>query len=170
MGYQPMTSLERNAFKNARLDVYPQDVKSNLSQFKNEDIAWIGIIQESEFYEENSRYEIVLLLEHRYFDWKVDRTGSPNLLFPSTEGEGLFQTRWYLKKDADLEYFMNRFEPGNLGIVYATPDTVIDDVVLVSADYIRVIDKGFFRADQVYYIPEDAMDHQRKKYSPKPQN
>ncbi len=162
VGYQPLTPMERSAFQQARFDIYPDDVRDNPDKYRGENIAWAGIIQESEFYEQNDRYEIVLLLEHRYFDWKVDRTSSPNMLFPSMEGEGLFQTRWYLKKNADLEYFMMRFAAGNLALVYATPDTVIDDVILLDASYIRIIEKEFFRADQVHYIPDAALDHHRE--------
>ena len=92
-------------------------------------------------------------MEHRYFDWKVEKISSPDLMYPSKSGEGFFQTSWLLKKNADLDYFIERFGRGNLAIVYAMPDTVIDNVVLVESDYIRIIDPSNFQAEQLNYIP-----------------
>lgn len=157
VGYKPQTEWEQREFKNADFNIYPDNVRSDLAKYKNTEVAWAGIIEESEFYEQENTYQVLLLMEHHYFDWKVDKMGSPQLYYPSAEGEGMFQTTWYLKKDADLDYFIDRFGAGNLAIVYAKPDTVIDDVVLVNADYIRIIDKEHFLTDQIYYIPKEAL-------------
>ena len=48
---------------------------------------------------------------------------------------------------------MDRFTPGNLAIVYARPDTVINEIVLVNAAYIRVIDREYIRTDVSEYTP-----------------
>jgi hypothetical protein len=135
--------------------LYPEDFRKSFRQFYGERVRWTGIILESEFYENPENYEIVLLMEHRYYDWKIEMTGSPDVLYLSRLGEGLFQTNWLLKKNANLEYFMKRFGRGNLAIVYATPDTVINDVVLVESSYIRIIDSAKFRANQLDYIPSN---------------
>ncbi len=153
--YQPQSLWEVRAYQQTRDDLYPEDFRESLTQFKGEKVRWAGLIQESEFYENPDNYEIVLLLEHRYFDWKVEKISSPDMLYPSKSGEGLFQTKWFLKQDADLDYFLERFGPGNLAIVYAVPDTVIDEVVLVTSEYIRIIDPVNFQADQLDYIPDN---------------
>lgn len=153
--YQPQSPWEFRAYQQSRDDLYPEDFRESLTQFKGEKVRWAGLIQESEFYENPDSYEIVLLLEHRYFDWKVEKISSPDMLYPSKSGEGLFQTKWFLKPDADLDYFLERFGPGNLAIVYAVPDTVIDEVVLVNSEYIRIIDPVNFQADQLDYIPDN---------------
>ena len=151
--YRPHSLWEARAYQQTRGDLYPADFRESWEQFKGERVRWAGIILESEFYENPDNYEIVLLLEHRYFDWKVEKLSSPDMLYPSKSGEGLFQTEWFLKQDADLNYFLNRFGPGNLAIVYAAPDTVVEGVVLVKSIYIRVIDPVNFQADHLDYIP-----------------
>ena len=154
--YQPQSPWEQRAYRQSRDDLYPEDFRQSFNQYKGEKVRWTGIIQESEFYENPEHYEVVLLMEHRYFDWKVEKVSSPDMMFLSRLGEGLFQTSWLLKKNADLEYFMDRFGRGNLAIVYATPDTVIDKVVLVETDYIRIIDPANFQAEQLDYVPSNV--------------
>ena len=152
-GYQPQSEWEWSVFNNSQFNIYPDDVRNKLDRYKRKQVAWVGIIRETEFYDNNTNYEVVILLEHRYFDWKLDLIGYPDIYYPSTEGEGLFQTNWYLKKSADLSYLTERFAPENLAIVYAIPDTVINDIVLVKSKYVRIIDKSNYRADQLNYIP-----------------
>ncbi len=154
--YQPQSHWEEWAYQQSRDDLHPEDFRQSFRKFKGERVRWTGIIRESEFYENPENYEVILLMEHRYFDWKVEKISSPDLMYPSKSGEGLFQTSWLLKKNADLEYFMERFGRGNLAIVYAMPDTVIDNVVLVESDYIRIIDPSNFQAEQLNYIPSNV--------------
>jgi len=153
--YQPNTPWEKRAYQQSRDDLYPEDFRQSFDQFRGQRIRWTGIIQESEFYENPDNYEVVLLLEHRYFDWKVEKISSPDMMYLSRLGEGLFQTNLFLKKNADLEYFMKRFGRGNFAVVYAIPDTVINEVVLVKSDYVRIIDPANFKAEQVDYIPSN---------------
>jgi hypothetical protein len=152
-GYQPATDWEKDVFKKSALYIYPDDIRVEFEHFKDKLIAWAGIIQETEFYDNSQNYEVILLIEHRYFDWKLALSDDPDLYYPSIAGEGLFQTNWYLKKNSDLDYFRERFSPGNMAIVYAIPDTIIDDVILVNSKYIRIIDDEYVRADQINYYP-----------------
>jgi hypothetical protein len=154
--YQPRSQWEQEAFLRTRADVHPYDVRTQFQKHQYIPVRWAGIIQESEFYEVDDAYEVILLIEHRYFDWKVDAMSSPQMYYPSKSGEGLFQTSWYLTKDADLDYFIDRFGSGNMAIVYGLPQEVVDSVVLLRSDYIRIIDRSRFQDDQVDYIPESA--------------
>lgn len=156
--YQPHSRWEERAYQQSRDDLYPEDFRQSFNKYKGAKVRWTGLIQESEFYENNENYEVVLLMEHRYFDWKVEKISSPDMMYLSKSGEGFFQTSWLLKKNADLEYFMDRFGRGNLAIVYALPDTVIDEIVLVESDYIRIIEPPNFQADQLDYIPSNVKD------------
>jgi hypothetical protein len=152
--YMPKSEWEMQEYSQTDFQVYPNQVRRDLANYKSTRIAWVGIIQESEFYENPDNYEVILLLEHRYFDWAADYSMTKSKYVVSTQGDGLFQTSWRLKKDADLDYFMDRFGKGNLAIVYATPDTVINDIVLVKSRYIRILDKSEFNATESNYIPE----------------
>jgi hypothetical protein len=151
--YMPQSNWELQEYSQTNFRIYPNDVREDLDAFKSSRIAWVGIIQESEFYENPDNYEVLLLMQHRYFDWEVDYSMTKSKYLVSTQGEGLFQTSWQLTKDADLVYFMDRFSAGNLAIIYATPDTVINDVVLVKSRYIRILDKNEFNATELNYIP-----------------
>jgi hypothetical protein len=157
--YAPQSSWENREFLQSNIRVHPEDVRQNLMRWQNTPIAWTGIIQECEFYENEADYEVILLLEHHYFDWKEENFG---MYYPSPRGEGLFQTDWYLKKSADLDYFTERFAPGNLAIVYAVPDTVIDEVVLVKSRYVRIIDRQHFMFDESDYIPFEVLARPKK--------
>jgi hypothetical protein len=156
--YRPQTEWEEEAFNRSRPDIHPYDLRSKFEKYQYIPIRWAGIIRESEFYETEDAYEVVILLEHRYFDWKVDAMSSPELYYPSIHGEGFFQTSWYLTKDADLDYFVDRFGPGNLAIVYGVPDQVVEEIVLLRAEYIRIIDAAKVQADQLDYIPKEALN------------
>lgn len=153
MRYHPATAWEAREFDRSNFKIQPSQVRSDPEKFTHLQVAWIGIIKESEFYENPENYRIILLMDHRFFDWRINRWDSPEMLYPSMMGEGLFQTNWYLRKGADLDYFMDRFTPGNLAIVYARPDTVINEIVLVNAAYIRVIDHEYIRTDVSEYTP-----------------
>lgn len=153
--YSPQSPWENREFENSDFTIHPNDIRFNVSLWKDFQLAWAGIIQESEFYETETSYEVILLMEHHYFDWKEENFEPDQMYYLSAFGQGLFQTNWNLKKSADLEYFKTRFAVGNLAIVYALPDTVIDEVVLVRSRYIRIIDRKNFRADQSDYIPKE---------------
>jgi hypothetical protein len=156
--YSPLSSWESQEFQNSDFTIHPNDIRQNLSLWKDFQIAWVGVIQECEFYETETSYEVILLLEHHYFDWKEENFEPDQMYYPSSLGQGLFQTSWYLKKSADLEYFKTRYIPGNLAIVYALPDTVIKDVVLVDSRYIRIIDRKNFSLDQSSYVPREILE------------
>ncbi len=154
--YTPQSPWEREEYLKSNFTIHPHDVRQDLQKWRSIPIAWVGVIQETEFYEAENRYEVILLMEHHYFDWKEESFDPNKMYYPSSRGEGLFQTTWYLKKSADLDYFQNRFAPGNLAIVYAQPDTVINEVILVKCRYLRVIEHQNFRLDQSDYIPTEV--------------
>ena len=81
----------------------------------------------------------------------------PNSL-PSGEADSDAFIDEPLTKDADLDYFVDRFGPGNLAIVYGVPDQVVDEIVLLKAEYIRIIDAAKVQADQLDYIPKEALN------------
>jgi len=161
--YTPQSSWEREEYLKSNFKVHPQDIRQDLKRWRSVPIAWVGVIQETEFYETEDRYEVVLLMEHHYFDWKEENFDPNKMYYPSSGGEGLFQTNWYLKKSADLTYFQNRFAPENLAIVYARPDTVINEVVLVECRYLRIIEHQNFRLDQSDYIPAEVLTRPKNR-------
>lgn len=156
--YSPQTSWESQEFQKSDFTIHPDDIRKNLSLWNEFQIAWVGVIQETEFYETETHFEVILLLEHHFFDWKEENFEPDQMYYPSSLGQGLFQTSWYLKKSADLEYFKTRFTPGNLAIVYALPDTVIQEVVLVNSRYIRIINRKNFSLDQSSYVPKEILE------------
>jgi hypothetical protein len=162
LNYKPASDWEKREFENARFDVYPEDIRENLAEYKTTEVAWAGIIQVSERYENPNSQEFALLMEHRYFDWKPTYRNSNIIYHPSASGEGLFQTSWFLKKDADLDFYSELYAPENLALVYGVPDTVINDVVFLKCKYIRIIKKGDFFPEYYNYVPEGRAPYVEK--------
>jgi hypothetical protein len=149
--YQPVSPLEQREFEKAKCDVYPDDVRKALAKYQSTVAAWPGIIIESNFQEYEDKVEVVFLFEHHYYDWLEDFSIQREKIFLSPRGEGLFQTSWFLKKDANLSEFKKSASPGNLAIVYGMPEKIEDNIVVLKCNYIRVIDKQWYRMDVLDY-------------------
>ncbi len=152
--YQPHTEWEKEALQKARKDIYPDDVRKDLEKYRTTEVVWPGIIAETEFYENADNYQLVMLLEHHYFNWEREATDRDIRYFLSSQGEGWFQTSWYFKKDTEKSFIDEKFAPGNLAFVYGVPDTVADGDVILTAAYVRTVDRENYDAEFYDYRPE----------------
>jgi hypothetical protein len=153
--YQPISDWEQREFDEASRDVYPDDVRENLEQYESTVVAWPGIILESTIEEREEDIEVVLLLEHHYYDWLEDYSVQRERIFLSPRGEGLFKTSWSLKKDADLDEIREVSGPGDLAIVYGRPERIEGDMVLVRSTYVRAIDRQWYTTEILDYGRSD---------------
>jgi hypothetical protein len=150
--YRPVSSWEKQAFDKANKNIFPDDVKTNLSAYQNTEVAWLGIILENKFIEHSDQIEIQFVLEHHYYDWIEDSGMQREKIYLSPRGEGLFRTSWFIKKEAIIEEMKKFAAPGNLIIVYGSPTQLYDDKsILVKCTYMRGIDKQWFRTDMLDY-------------------
>ncbi|MEJ2636018.1 MAG: hypothetical protein P8184_12095 [Calditrichia bacterium] len=153
--YRPRSNWELKEYSNSRLNIYPDEVRKNPEKFSDTQVAWAGIIKQSKFYKTSENIEVDLLLEHHYFDWHENKNAPPLEYYLSSRGEGYFKTRWFFKKDVDLQYIYDRYIPDNLAIVYGVPRSVDADTVIVASNYVRVINKKYYDADFYHYTPKD---------------
>lgn len=152
--YRTLTEWEQREYQHSRFDIYPDDVKKNLSRFRNQQVAWTGIIEKAEIYENPDNMEVVLRMEHHYFNWQTSPQNSKIRYHLSSRGEGFFQTNWFLKKGADMAFIEKQFAPDNLAFVYGVPDTVINDDVILNCTYIRTVEPEIYDAEFYDYLPE----------------
>ena len=151
--YRPVSSLEKQALERANRNVFPDDVRRALPDHSSTVLAWPGVIVSSEFVEHADKLEITFLLEHHYYSWLEDFSIQRERIFLSPRGEGPFRTSWFVRKeDGDTAAVRSAARPGNLLIVYGSPDQITDDgVISVSAAYIRPIDAQWYRTDVMDY-------------------
>ncbi|MFC2071362.1 hypothetical protein ACFLUU_01405 [Chloroflexota bacterium] len=86
-------------FDKADRNIYPDDVRNDLANYKFSTIAWSGIVKQAEVLKVEGGTVFYFTLEHHYFDWIEDFGIQRETLFLSPRGEGLFMTSWGLAKD-----------------------------------------------------------------------
>jgi hypothetical protein len=154
--YQPINKPEEMEYKQARLEVYPEDVRKDLDHYTNTTVAWVGVIRSTEAQEDDTGGGISAqsVFDHHYFDWDQDTDPALNLLV-SPRGEGEFACHWVLRKKNndgsayDAEKFARQ---GKLAIVYGVPESVMPDgTVVLRYHYLRVIPRSQFVTNSVSY-------------------
>jgi hypothetical protein len=146
--YHPANEKEKVEFDRANRNVYPDDVRKHMSEFKDTTIAWAGIIRESILTNEDGNVLVVLTIDHHYYDWILD-FGTPfGTYWLSPRGEGLFKVRATYKSEADAIKFAAK---GNMVIAYGTTAMVDSDgIIYVNATVIKTI-RDSFNIDQLDY-------------------
>jgi len=154
--YRMKTEPEQIEWSRDSLDVYPDDVRQDPTQFDHTAVAWAGIIRTSDAHEFGDGFmRINTTFEHHYFDWEQnDGTGGPEYDL-SPHGEGLFRTDWIVKKtypDAEAVDAEKFAAPGQLAIVYGVPTGVdTNGVVQLHYRYLRIIDHDKFSTYEFDY-------------------
>ncbi|MFZ0391866.1 MAG: hypothetical protein WAN36_15500 [Calditrichia bacterium] len=155
-GYRPVSEWEQQNFRKAERPVYPNMVIKNPARFQNTVVAWPGIIETAEIYENPGNFQVVLRMEHHYYNWQEDPDPNGIIYHLSRQGEGFFQTNWFIKKEAGMDFIEERFAPGNLAFVYGVPDTVVDNEVILEGLYVRTVPPEAYEADFFNYIPKNS--------------
>jgi hypothetical protein len=155
--YHPASGPERIEFHDARLKIYPEDVRKDPALYDKLRVAWAGIIVTNQALDEETggKFPINTVFESHYFDWMQHKHGWGVRLLISPRGEGLFRMRWSLNRkdpEATFEDALKYVAPGKLAIVYGTPESVDDDgTIVLRYHYLRIFDKAQFTADQLDY-------------------
>ncbi|HEY3196706.1 MAG TPA: hypothetical protein VGJ57_01740 [Nitrospirales bacterium] len=150
--YGGLTSEEKEEFKKSNREVYPDDVRKDLEKFRTVEMAWPGVILDSKVVDKGDHLDILLLLEHHYYDWLLDHSIQREKIFLSPRGEGLFRTSFSAKKQAaESEIFQESITSGNLVIVYGKPEKLEDNIIVLSCGYPSLINRKWFRTDILDY-------------------
>ncbi len=143
--YEPANKPEEIEFRHARLEVYPDDVRKDISRYTNTPVAWVGVIRGTDAQENDFGGGITAdtVFEHHYFDWEQDKDPSGVNLEVSPRGEGSFTCHWQMRRTAseagayDAEKFARA---GKLAIVYGVPESVTaDGTVVLKYSYLRIL-------------------------------
>jgi hypothetical protein len=129
--YQPISDWEKREFDKANRYIYPDDVRSDITKYQSTTIAWTGIVKDTEVIQTSEGPDIIYLMEHHYYDWIDDINPQKQFIWLSPRGEGLFQTRWGLKKETTQSEIEEMTKLGDLQIVYGKPQAVNDDGVII---------------------------------------
>jgi hypothetical protein len=155
--YQPVTKPEQIEFSRDRLDVYPDDVRTNFAKYAGTGVVWAGIIRNTDISEPDDSDKIMAdtIFEHHYFNGVQYNTGHGIKLFISPRGEGLFRTRWSLNrvgKEATAESAEKYARDGKLAIVYGVTTKVDPNgTVVLRYRYLRILGPDQFSTNELDY-------------------
>ncbi len=88
--YEPGSPAGQEAYKKARKDIYPRQVRQNPTRYGDDTMAWAGIVKDVALFQSDYGPAVRVLIEHRYFDWIEDHGAQPEAYFLSPRGEGEF--------------------------------------------------------------------------------
>jgi hypothetical protein len=154
--YQPASCPEKREFAHDRLDVYPDDIRKNPALLGTP-VVWAGIIRSTDARELDYKSEVgaTTVFEHHYFDWVQDSKSGRLQLSVSPRGEGLFRSKWVMKKtenDATAEMAEKFAKPGKLAIFYGTPESIDPDgMIILKYRYIRIVGMKDFNTNEFDY-------------------
>lgn len=155
--YEPATEPEKTEYGTDRLDVYPDQVRKDLNAYTNTPVAWVGVIRSTDARDMDAGDQIsaVTVFEDHYFDWvQYAKHGEPEFSV-SPRGEGLFRTKWTMKKtnvDSTYRNAERYAKKGQLAVVYGVPESVDPDgTVVLKYRYLRIIGADHFVTNQFDY-------------------
>ena len=174
--YQPVTKPEQIEFARDRLDVYPDDIRKDPTNYAGVAVVWAGLIRSTDAREEDQGGSILAdtVFEHHYFDGVQNDNECGVTLFVSPRGEGLFRAKWHMDKtgkDATAESAEKYAGEGKLALVYGVPEKVdADGTVVLKYRYLRILGADQFSTNQFDYgrfgAPFRAIHCESKTNSP----
>ena len=150
--YKPVSPMEAQIFAKVNFKVYPDDVRGALDSYRDTVVAWAGIISNYDVIHHDENIEIIISLEHHYYDWLEDYSIQKEKIFLSPKGEGSFKTSLFFKAGSPVDEITKAFSKGDLVIAYGIPQSIDDDgVIVIKGLYPRVIKKMWYRTDVLEY-------------------
>ena len=157
--YAPLSPAGQEAYKTARKDIYPRQVKQNPARYGDDTIAWAGIVKDVQSFQSDYGPAIRVLIEHRYFDWIEDHGAQPETYFLSPRGEGEFMIIVKPEKQFGEQEIAQLIPAGTMAIavgkihVKAAQDKTRPLALLTQ--YFQFIDRKHYRTDVFDYGREN---------------
>lgn len=149
--YSPLPQWEAGFLKQARRDVFPEQVRGDPAAFADTLVAWAGVIVSIEYRGEGESRSVRIIAEHHYFDWVEDSSIQREKYFLSPRGEGKFATWWGVARPVDQK-FIDQFAVGDMLVAYGHPSFIQPDFVGLSPTMnMRAIKPALFRTDVLEY-------------------
>lgn len=145
--YRPANSREELLWAKARRDVFPEDVRRRLEPYRNELLAWPGIISLATQEPGHQGRGWKLIIAHHYWDW-TEQSGRPaERVLLSPRGEGFFQC---------VQPALDSAKPHDpreeLAIVYGYPEKVLEnDIIQMHCVDIRSFHRSAYATDVLEY-------------------
>ncbi len=153
--YTPPAQTDRELFSKARKDVYPRDVREHPARYRDETIAWAGVVKGVEVFRSRVGPSVKVLVEHRYFDWIEDHGAQPELFFLSPRGEGDFMIFLQPKGEMSSAEAARLIPPGTMvvavGKVYLPTPADNKLPLALLTEYRQFIGRKWYRTDVFDY-------------------
>src|SRR2546425_254293 len=121
--YHPGDANEQQIFSAARRDIFPEDVRTDVSRYRTQILLWSGIIREVRPVETVQGPGMEVLFEHHYWDFIEDYSIQKARAFLSPRGEGRFQAAFPKQHAPPPEHV----RVDDMAIVYGTPERLESD-------------------------------------------
>lgn len=157
--YTPNSPAGQEAYKTARKDIYPKQVRQNPTRYSDDTIAWAGIVKSAELFQSDYGPAVRVLIEHRYFDWIEDHGAQPEVYFLSPRGEGEFMI--IVKPEKQFgEKGMGQLIPAGtmaiaVGQIHAKSAQDKTRPLALLTRYFQFIDRKWYRTDVLDYGREN---------------
>ena len=144
--YGPRSEYEQGLFAKARRDIYPDDVRKEVSRYTAETVLWTGIIMDVPTVSSSTWR---MRIEHHYWDWLEDYSVQKEIAFLSPRGEGMFEFTFYTSEKFHLESFGR---VGDMAIVYGRPKEVSPDgTIVLACKFSKFLRKGLYSTEYMDY-------------------
>jgi hypothetical protein len=155
--YTPISEWEKREYENSDREVFPDDVRESVDNYRTTTVAWTGVIEDVRIDEKEQFSEVSFLCRHFYYDWIEYFGPQTEHIFLSSKGEGQFSVSWRVKKGTPSTSFD---DVGDLLIAFGKPIRIENDVIYLDTTYIRGIDQTYFKhSDAVYEFNKRTKTH-----------
>jgi hypothetical protein len=137
-----MNDTENMYYININKNIWPNDVRSNIEDYVNEFVGWVGIVQQYRI--ENNVVQLTMM--HHYYDWIEDFGYAKWPILLSPNGEGIIMGNYILRQDI-TEDQLNEFIKDLLEdciIIYGYPKEIMENgEIIIDTKYARRISKRY---------------------------
>ncbi|HXX73654.1 MAG TPA: hypothetical protein VEI50_00825 [Nitrospiraceae bacterium] len=157
--FEPNMPEGREAYKQAQKDIYPKQVREKPEQYSDQTIAWVGIVKGTEPIVGRSGPAVLVLVEHRYFDWIEDHGAQPEVFFLSPRGEDEFMIVTKPEKQLTPDEAAQLISKGTMVVAVGQIDVRFakdqTKPLALLTRYVQFIDHKMYRSDVFDYGRRD---------------
>ena len=144
--YKPASDRENSFYIKINKSIWPDDVRYNINNYKNELVGWVGIVEQYRIERNIENIIVHFSLNHHYYDWIEDYGYSRGPILLSTIGEGIILGKYILSPELTDDQ-LNEMTKDFLGeciIIYGYPNKIMENgEILLDMEYTRTIPKKY---------------------------